>query len=168
MVVTHQREHAAILAGSGKIGVTEHVAATIDAGSLAVPDRKHAVVFAFAADFGLLCAPDRGRSEILVQTRHEFDVVRIEHALGAMHLLVDAAERRTAITGDQSRGIQPSETVARLLHEQQTHDRLRARSKNTLLREIEDVVQGDMFESFGDARCRVLRSEAAVKNFARH
>ena len=168
VVVAHQREHTAILAGAGKVGVAENVAAAIDARPFAVPDRKHAIVFALAANFGLLRTPDRCRRQILVEARHELNVVRIEHAFGAMHLHIDAAERGTAIAGDQSRRVEPREVVTFLLHEQETHDCLRAGGKDAVLGEVENVVQGDLVEGLGDARCRVLRAEAAVKNFARH
>ena len=33
MIVAHQREHAAVLRGAGKIGVAEHVAGAVDAGA---------------------------------------------------------------------------------------------------------------------------------------
>ena len=35
-----KREHAAVARGAGEIGVAQHVAGTIDAGSLAVPEPK--------------------------------------------------------------------------------------------------------------------------------
>ena len=67
VVVAHQREHAAMLGGAGEIGMPEHVAGAVDAGALAVPDAEHAIELAFAAQLGLLRAPERGGGKVLVQ-----------------------------------------------------------------------------------------------------
>ena len=75
VVVAHQGEHAAVARGAGEIGMAEHIAGAIDAGAFAIPEGENAVVAAFAAHFGLLRAPDRGRREILVEARLEDDVV---------------------------------------------------------------------------------------------
>ena len=74
VVVAHQRQHAAMLGGTGEIGVAEHVAGAVDARTLAVPHAEHAIEFALAAQLGLLRAPDRGRGEILVDAALEADV----------------------------------------------------------------------------------------------
>ncbi len=78
VVVAHQREHAAMLRGAGEIGVAEHVAGAVDARALAVPDAEHAIELAFAAQLGLLRAPQRGRGEVLVEAGLEHDVVRLQ------------------------------------------------------------------------------------------
>ena len=54
---------------AGEIGVAEHVAGAVDAGPLAVPDAEHAIELAFAAQLGLLRAPQRGGGEVLVEAR---------------------------------------------------------------------------------------------------
>ncbi len=59
VVVAHQGKHAAMLRRAGEIGVAEHVAGTVDARPLAVPDRKDAVMRAFAQQFRLLRCPSR-------------------------------------------------------------------------------------------------------------
>ena len=74
VVVTHQRQHAAMLCGAGQIGMAEHVAGAVDAGALAVPHGKHAIELALAAQLGLLRAPDRGRGEVLVDAALKADV----------------------------------------------------------------------------------------------
>ena len=68
MIVAREHQDAAMLGRSGKIGVLEHIAATIDSGPLAVPHREHAVVFATGVQIDLLAAPDRRRGEVFVQT----------------------------------------------------------------------------------------------------
>ena len=57
VVVAHQGEHAAVLRGTGKIGVAEHVARAVDAGAFAVPHAEDAIERALTAQFGLLRAP---------------------------------------------------------------------------------------------------------------
>lgn len=89
VVVAHQGEHAAMSRGPGEIGVAEHVAAAIDARTLAVPDREHAVVATFAAHLGLLRAPDGGGRQILVEARLEDDVLRGKLGPHAEELLVE-------------------------------------------------------------------------------
>jgi hypothetical protein len=79
MVVAQQRQHAAMARGARDIGVAEHVAGAVDAGSLAVPHAEHAVIGALAAHLGLLRPPQRGRRQIFVDGRLEHDVAGLEH-----------------------------------------------------------------------------------------
>ena len=102
MVVAHQGDDAAVLRRAGKIGVAEDVAGAIDARALAVPHAEHAIELAFAAQFGLLAAPQRSGGEFLVDAWLELDVGGGDLAAGAHELLVEAAERRAAIAGDDS------------------------------------------------------------------
>ena len=144
MVVAHQRQHAAVRRGAGEIGVAEHVAAAVDARALAVPEAEHAVEAAFAAHFGLLRAPDRGRREFLVEARLEMDVVGREQVLAILReLQIEAAERRAAIAGDEAAGVQAGAAVARLLRQQQARDRLRAGEQHARLLEVETVGERD-------------------------
>jgi hypothetical protein len=154
VVVAHDDEHAAVFRRAGEIGVAEHVAATVDARSLAVPHREHAVVFAFAAHFGLLRAPDGGGGEILVEAGLELQVVGVEHLFGRVKGLVEAADGRTAIAGDIAGGVESRAAVHLFLHQHQPHDRLRARDENPGFRQIVFVGEGDVGEG---GRMRVLR-----------
>ena len=81
MVVAGNRQHAAERRGAGGIGVLEHVARAIDAGTFGVPDRKHAVALGAGRQSDLLASPDAGRGQILVQAGLERDVVAIEMSL---------------------------------------------------------------------------------------
>ena len=69
VIVAREHQHAAVLRGSGEVGVLEHVAAAVHARSLAVPHAEHAIDLRVGVQVDLLRAPDRGRGEILVQTR---------------------------------------------------------------------------------------------------
>ena len=146
MVVAHQGQHAAVARGAGKIGVAEHVAGAVDARSLAVPDGEHPVEAAFAAQLGGLRPPHRGRGEVLVDAGLEADVVGDQLARRAHELLVEAAERRAAITGDVARSIQSGAPVALLLHQREAYQRLIAGDEDPALGEVVLVVERDVIE----------------------
>ena len=117
MIVAHQGKHAAMLGGASEIGVAKHVAGAIDAGSLAVPNAENAVEPAFAAQFSLLRSPQRGRSQILVETPVKANVIRLEQRFGALELLVEPAERGAAIASDIARGVESCAAIPLLLHQ---------------------------------------------------
>ena len=126
MVVGRQRQHAAMLRGAGRIAVLEHVAAAVHTGTLAVPHREHAVVLRAREQVGLLGAPDHGRAEVLVQSRRELDIRSGQVLLRPPQLQVETAQRRAAVAGDETGGVQPGGAVAHLLHQRQPHQRLHA------------------------------------------
>ncbi len=123
------------------IDVPQRVAAAVDAGALAVPEREDAVVPAFAAHLGLLRAPDRGRGEVLVEPRHEGYASLVQMALGAKHLRVDAAERRAAIAGNEACRVAARATVELLLHQQKTHDGLCASHQHAIFIKVVSVFE---------------------------
>jgi hypothetical protein len=118
-----------------------------DARALAVPHAEDAVVFALPAHLCLLGAPDRRRRQLFVETRLEHDVRAIEPLLGAQEILVETADGRAAIAGDESRRAQALETVALALHQQQAHDGLRPGDEDTILAQIVFVVERYVPES---------------------
>ncbi len=146
VVVAHQREHAAVLRGAGHVGVAEDVARAVDARALAVPHAEDAVVAALAAHLGLLRAPDGGGGEFLVETGLEDDVRGIEPLLGAQEVLVEPAERRAAIAGDEAGGVQPGEPIPLPLHQEHPDDRLRPGDEDAVLCQVVLVVQRDVAE----------------------
>ncbi len=93
VVVAGQHQHAAMLRRAGVIGVLEHVAATVHAGSLAVPHPEHAVVFRARIQVDLLGSPQRRRREILVQPGLERDVRALQELLRLPQRLVEGAQR---------------------------------------------------------------------------
>ena len=126
VVVAHQQDHAAQRRRTGQIAVAKSVAGAVDAGALAVPERKDAVVLALAADLGLLRAPDRGGGQVFIDTRHEDHVVRVEVLAGLAELVVQATQRRPAVTADVAGGVLAQPAVALLLGQWQANQRLRA------------------------------------------
>src|SRR5688572_29154335 len=97
--------------------MAENVAAAVDARALAVPHAEDAVVSALAAQLRLLRAPERGGRKVFIDPGLEADMRSIEKLLRALELLVEAAERRAAIAGDQPRCIEPGAAVALALHQ---------------------------------------------------
>ncbi len=146
VVVAGEREHAAVLRRAGEVRVLEHVAAAVDARALAVPHRVDAVDGGARVQVDLLRAPDRRRREILVQARLEPDVRALEELLRAPQRLVEAAQRASAIAGDEAAGVEPRELVALLLQDQQADDRLRAGEIHAAGVERVLVVEGDVRE----------------------
>src|SRR5476649_1708251 len=124
MVVTGQDQYAAVLGGTGIVGVLEDVAAAVDAGALAVPDAENAVVFGAVIKMDLLGAPKGGRREVLVEAGLEFDVALLDELLGLPERLVEAAERGAAIAGDIAAGIEAGRQIPLPLHHRQPHQRL--------------------------------------------
>ncbi|MEJ2027977.1 MAG: hypothetical protein P8X52_11215 [Limibacillus sp.] len=82
----------------------EDVARAVDARPLAVPDRIDAVVVEVAEDVALLAAPDGGGRKVFIDAQLKLDVVLFDETLGVLQLLVEGAERRAAIAGDETGG----------------------------------------------------------------
>ncbi len=144
MIVPHQRQHAAILRGAGQVGVAENVAGAIDAGALAVPHGKHAVILALAAQLGLLRAPDCGRGEVFVDAALKPDVVLVQEWRGAQELAVEPAQRRAAVAGDIARGIKAVAPVELLLHQAEPHQRLESGNEDVAVAEVVFVFELDV------------------------
>ena len=100
MVVAHQSENAAVFRRAREIGVAKDVARAINAWTLAVPHAEDAIELAFAAQFGLLAAPQRGGGEFLIDAGLELDVGGGNLASRTHELLIKPAKRGTAIAGD--------------------------------------------------------------------
>src|SRR5579864_4182707 len=123
--------------------MAEHVAGAVDAGALAVPHGEYAVVPALAAQLGLLRAPHRGGGKVLVDTALEADRARLQKLSGALKLGVEAAERRTAVAGDETRGIAAVAAVQLLLHQAEPDQGLEAGDENPRLGKIVFIVERD-------------------------
>ena len=144
VVVAGQHEHAAVFGRAGEIGMLEHVAAAIDAGSLAVPHREHTVDVRVRIHVDLLAAPDRRRREVLVQAGLELDVRALEELRRAPQRLVETAQGRPTVAGDETRGVEARELVALALHHQQPHQRLDSGQIDAAGLELVFVVESDV------------------------
>jgi hypothetical protein len=92
--------------------VLEDVTAAIDARAFAVPHAEDAVVFRLGEEGHLLAAPDRGRREVLVDAGLEADMALLQVLFRPGERLVQAAEGRPAVAGNESSGIEPGHLVA--------------------------------------------------------
>jgi hypothetical protein len=117
VVVAGHRQHPALAPGPGEIGVLERIAGAVDAGRLAVPHAADTVVEGAGEQVGLLAAPDRGGGQVLVEAFLEDDLVVGEHPVSPVRLLVEAAQRRAAIAGDETRGVEASAQIQAALIE---------------------------------------------------
>ena len=129
---------------AGEIGMPEHVAGAVDAGALAVPHAEHAIELAFAAQLGLLRAPERGGGKVFIQAALELDVGVGELAPGAHELQVEPAERGAAIAGHIAGGIEAGAPVALLLHQAHADDGLIAGHENRAFGQVVFVIQIDV------------------------
>src|SRR5208282_3286981 len=143
------RQHAAVFGGAGQIGMAENVAGAVDAGALAVPHGKDAVVLAFAAQLGLLGAPHRGGGQVLIDAALEADVALGQERCSALELAVETAQRRAAITGNVARGIEPAAAVEFLLHQAEANQRLEPGDEHVALAEVVLVVEADVAQRHG-------------------
>ena len=124
MIVTGERNHAAIRRGAGGVGVLERIHRAVDAGPLAVPDAEHAIDLGTGKHADLLAAPHRRRRQILVEARREFDVMLLEEGFRAPQRVVVHAERRAAVAGDEARGVEALRAISFALQHRQPDQRL--------------------------------------------
>src|ERR1700674_1515137 len=141
----------------------EHVAAAVHTRALAVPHGEHAVVLGAGIQVDLLAAPDRGRGEVLIQSRPELDVRLGKKRLRAPQRKVERSERRAAIAGDEAGGIQSGQHVALALQHQEAHQRLNAGHINAAGLELIFVVESDVAQRMRAAGRRGHRTIS--KNF---
>ena len=113
MVIAGQQEDSTMGGGACEVAVLDDVTRAVNARSLGVPHGKDAVVIGADRHVQLLRAQYGGRREIFVDARLETDVVPFEKGLGLPKLLVDQAERRSAVTGYKAAGIQPRSIIGR-------------------------------------------------------
>ena len=107
MVVAGDDQHAAEFRAAGGIGVTENVAAAINARTLAVPQAKHAIVLGTGEEIDLLAAPYGRRRHVFIDAGLESDVVLGEMLFGLPQAEIEIAERAAAIAGNEAGGIEP-------------------------------------------------------------
>ena len=143
MIVAGDRQHAAVLPGAGGIGMLEHVAAAIHAGPLAVPHAEDAVMPGAGRQVDLLRAPQRRGCKVFIDAGLEHDLALRQMRLGFPQRLVEPPERRTAVAGNVTGGVQPGQRVALALQQQQSNQGLSAGEKDPALVEGIFVLEGD-------------------------
>ena len=126
MIVAGDQQDAAMPRSSRMIHVLEDIAAAIDTGAFAVPQRKHAVIFCGPEQINLLRAPDCRCRQFFIHCGPEFDVVPCQVRRGFPGGLVQPAEWRAAITRDEASGIEPGCGIPYVLQNWQPNERLNA------------------------------------------
>ena len=161
VIVAREHEHAAVLGGACGVSVLEDVATAVHAGALAVPDGEHPVVLRVRIQVDLLGAPDRGGGEVFVDARLEFDAMLVEELLRLPERLVESAERRAAIPGNESGGVQARGEIADPLQHRQAHQRLRTGHEGAPGLQRVFIVEGDFVMGGWGVHaflCRVARA----------
>ena len=149
VVIPRQHQHPAVLRSARSVRVLEDIAAAVYAGALAVPHAEYAVVFRAREHVQLLRAPDRGRGEVFIYAGLELHVVRRQVGLRAPQRLIEPAERRAAIAGNEACGVQARPLVAFALQQQEANQCLGAGEEYAALVQCVLVVEGNPGEGGG-------------------
>ncbi len=72
------------------------------------------------------------------------DVVLVAERAVARQLLVEAAERRALVAGDEGAGVQAAAAIGAVLVEQQAHERLDAGEQDAALVELVAILERDL------------------------
>ncbi len=126
VVVAGHRQHAAMRRSADEIAAMQRIAGAIDAGAFAVPHAEHAIDALAGKRVELLRAIQHGRREVLVDAGLEADVLGQQHCLAAPEFLIEPAQRRSAIAGNQPAGVQAGGTIEPGLFQQHADERLDA------------------------------------------
>ena len=133
-------------------------------GRLAVPHAEHAVVARAGEQVGLLAAPDGGGGQVLVEAFLEDHLGGVQVLARPRGLLVEPAQRRAAIAGDEACRVQPRRLVQPVLVHQDAEQRLDAGDEDPAVREQKFVVERHFvvahrnFFPFGppQTRCKII------------
>ena len=125
-IVAGQREDTAVPADAREVRVAEDVAAPVDAGRLAVPHAEHAVVARAPVEVGELAAEHGGGAEVLVHAGDEDDLVLGHEGPVALDRLIQPAERRSPVSGDEGRRVEATAAIRAVLVERKADEGLDA------------------------------------------
>src|ERR1700722_4091063 len=110
----------------------ERIHRAIDAGAFAIPDTEDAIDLCTRKQSDLLAAPDRGCREIFIQSRREFDIMRLQKRFGSPKRVVIHPEWRTAIARYEAGGIEIARTIVFALQHRKPDQRLGTRQEDSL------------------------------------
>ena len=140
-IVPHQRHGPAERGGARHVGVADGVGRTVQPRILPVPEADHPVdlpSFQLPDELG---PTDRRRRQLLVQPGGEDDPGPGQQVVGAVELLVEAAQRRPFVATDEQSGREVAQAIEASLGEQEPHHRLHAREQDRPLGRLVAVVQ---------------------------
>src|SRR5437868_351821 len=136
------------------VAVLQCVAGPVDAGPLAIPEAEHAIDLALRIGLDLLGSEHRGGGEVFVDRGQKLDAPVGEKLFGAPELHINAAERRTAVAGNETSGVEAIGTIAVALIEKDAYQRLCSGQKDASSCSGVSVEQGIAFEAVA---CRLDR-----------
>ena len=125
-IIPRQRQHPTKRRAAGGIGMAEHIAGTINARPLAVPNAENTIQARAWRQMHLLRTPNGGRGQILIQPRLEHHIMRAEPFRLARQFPVKSAKRRSAIAGNEAPGAETLRGIHFLAQHGQAHQRMRA------------------------------------------
>ena len=151
VIVTRQHQCRAVGARAAHVGVLEDVAATVDAGALAVPDTVYAVDLRAGEKVDALAAHHRGGGQFLVHRRLVDDAVLTQQAANSSQGEVVARQRRALVPGNECARSQPVPGIAPLLVNGKPYQGLNSGQVNAALKHGVFVVKRDRHEHFSPA-----------------
>jgi hypothetical protein len=129
-VVAGQGQHAAVLPHSREVRMLEHVTGAVHAGRLPVPHAEHAVVLGAREGVDHLAAEHGGGAQILVEPEEKTTWCSVRSFAYALQRLVQPAQGRAAVAGDEGGGAKAATAIRAVLIERQAHQRLDAGKKD--------------------------------------
>ena len=105
--------------------MAEHIAGTINARPLAVPNAENTIQARAWRQMHLLRTPNGGRGQILIQPRLEHHIMRAEPFRLARQFPVKGTKRRSAIAGNEAPGAKALRGIHFLAQHGQAHQRMR-------------------------------------------
>jgi hypothetical protein len=150
VVVAGEGQNTAVGRGSRGIGVAEGVSRPVQAGGLAVPHPEDAIVSGTREQPHLLTALDTGRGQVLVDAGLEVDPCGTQVLRRSPEGLVETAEGRAPIAGDEAGRVQAGGRIAPRLDHRQPDQRLDSREKDPAGLQGVAIIEGDVVPDHGD------------------
>ena len=162
-IVARQRQHAPVPADARDVRVAEDVAAPVDAGRLAVPHAENAVVARAPVEVGELAAEHGSRAEVLVHAGDENHLVLSQEVPVAFDRLVQTAEGRPPVPGDEGRRVETAAAVRAMLVEREANEGLDTGHEDTARLESILHLEGEGAGSL-QGRFHAAAPRAATRN----
>ena len=132
-IVAHQRDDPPEGCRARDAGMADGVGRPIEPGVLAEPESHHSVEAPPRQFSAQLCPPDRGGGQLLVEARGEDHVRLAQQCVGAVQLLVEAAQWRSLVPADEGGGREVAQAVQTPLGQHEPDQRLNAREEDRAL-----------------------------------
>jgi hypothetical protein len=149
VIVAGNGQHPAVAGGARCVGMLEHIATAIDTRPFAVPHAEYAIEAGAIEHIDLLRSPDAGGGKVFVDAGLKMNVVALEEGTCLPQRLIEGAEGRATIAGNEPGGVETGGGVALALHDGQAHQGLNTGEKNPPRFQSVLVVKGDLCKCHG-------------------